>query len=88
MVLDHPFLRRADQMYLGTHLILRENTLMLLSVAGAVMRKPITIQTPAPLYNGFWNGSVGVPLLAARAPDKKCARRLPPTNHVGYIKLL
>ena len=62
-------MRRADQMYLGTHLIFRENTLMLPSIAGAVMRKSITLQTPAPLYNGFWNGSVGVPVPAARAPD-------------------
>ena len=88
LALDRPLLRRVDQMYLGTHFIFRETTLMLLSIAGAVMRKPITFQTPAPLYNGFWRGSVGVPLLAARSADKKCAQRLHPTKHVGYIKLL
>ena len=60
LVLDRPFLRRVHQMYLGTHFIFRETTLMLLSIAGAVMRKPITFQTPAPLYNGFPEGSVGV----------------------------
>ena len=58
LVLDRPFSRRVNQIYLGTHFMFRETTLMLLSIAGAVMRTPITFQTPAPpsTMASWWSG--------------------------------
>ena len=57
------------------------------SIAGAIMTKPITFQTPAPLYNGFPEGSFGVRGWLHAPLTKMCATPASDKN-VCYIKLL